>query len=95
MPRYVAHTFVARAADRQAGGDRGRCLECKTGSHRGAAATTEQRHQRTRHRYERQRLQRAALCALPAGEAGAFSTLAEVRTQLPALSPRKPSVELA
>src|SRR5690242_14817565 len=93
LPRCVFGGHHTCTTDRETRGHRCGRLEREAGADGGAAAA-EEGAQRAGDRYERERLQRAALCTLTARERRTLRALAQVRAQLCALGPRQATVEL-
>src|SRR5262245_36288765 len=93
LPGWMLCRHDTGAADRQTGGNGGGRLQREAGPD-GRSAPSEERAQRARYRYERERLERTALCALPPCERRALGTFAQVSAQLSALLTRQPAVEL-
>src|SRR5436190_8968772 len=98
MPNGLVDARVPGAADDRGGGECGGTLQHQAAAdaadRRATAAATEQRRQGRRHGYGGERPDRRPLRALPAGEAGAFLALAQVRTQRTLLGASQTAVEL-
>src|SRR5215471_9614114 len=92
---FLLHALVADAG-RDQGAERQRCrLDRETTAERGAASAAEQAGERARQRDRAERLERAAVGALAAGEARAVVALAQVRAEGAFLLAGQAAVELA